>query len=59
MRTAPLPPDLAPADLTLAQADELLETTLQLPRKLGRHPEYDDESGCSTADSVPSCRSEK
>ena len=43
MRTAPLPPDLAPADLTLAQADELLETTMQLPRKLGRHPDYDDE----------------
>ncbi len=43
MRTAPLPPDLAPADLTLAQADELLETTLQLPRKLGRHPDYDDD----------------
>ncbi len=43
MRTAPLPPDLAPADLTLNHADELLETTLQLPRKLGRHPEYNDE----------------
>ena len=43
MRTAPLPPDLAPADLTLSRAAELLETTLQLPRKLGRHPDYDDE----------------
>ncbi len=43
MRTAPLPPDLAPADLTLSQASELLETTLQLPRKLGHHPEYDDD----------------
>ena len=43
MRTAPLPPDLAPADLTLAQADELLETTMQLPRKLGRHPDYNDD----------------
>ncbi len=43
MRTAPLPPDMAPADLTLAKADELLETTLQLPRRLGRHPEYDDD----------------
>ena len=43
MRTAPLPPDLAPADLTLGAADELLETTLQLPRKLGHHPDYDDD----------------
>ena len=43
MRTAPLPPDLAPADLTLIGADELLETTLQLPRKLGHHPDYDDD----------------
>ena len=43
MRTAPLPPDLAPADLTLEQADELLNTTLQLPRRLGRHPEYADD----------------
>ncbi len=43
MRTAPLPPDMAPADLTLEQAGELLETTLQLPRKLGRHPDYDDD----------------
>ncbi len=43
MRTAPLPPDMAPADLTLAKADDLLETTLQLPRRLGRHPEYDDD----------------
>ncbi len=43
MRTAPLPPDLAPADLTLAQADDLLETTLQLPRRLGHHPDYDDD----------------
>ncbi len=43
MRTAPLPPDLAPADLTLSGADELLETTLQLPRRLGRHPEYEDD----------------
>lgn len=43
MRTAPLPPDMAPADLTLGKADDLLETTLQLPRRLGRHPEYDDD----------------
>ena len=43
MRTAPLPPDLAPADLTLAQAAELLETTQQLPRNLGRHPDYGDD----------------
>ncbi len=43
MRTAPLPPDMAPADLTLDQANELLETTLQLPRRLGRHPEHDDD----------------
>ena len=43
MRTAPLPDDLAPADFTLEQADELLETTMQLPRLLGRHPDYDDE----------------
>lgn len=43
MRTAPLPPNLAPADLTLVGADELLETTLQLPRKLGHHPDYDDD----------------
>ncbi|MXY86513.1 MAG: type I DNA topoisomerase [Chloroflexi bacterium] len=43
MRTAPLPPDMAPADLTLAQAGDLLETTLQLPRKLGHHPDYDDD----------------
>jgi DNA topoisomerase-1 len=43
MRTAPLPPDLAPAELTLLQAGELLETTLQLPRKLGLHPDYDDD----------------
>ena len=43
MRTAPLSPDLAPADLTLEVAGELLETTLQLPRRLGRHPDYDDD----------------
>ena len=43
MRTAPLPPDLAPADLTLVRADELLETTLQLPRRLGHHPDYNDD----------------
>lgn len=34
---------MAPADLTLAQAGDLLETTLQLPRKLGHHPDYDDD----------------
>ena len=43
MRTAPLPPDMAPADLTLEQADDLLDTTMQLPRRLGRHPEADDD----------------
>ena len=42
-RTAPLPPDLAPADLTLPQAAEMLDHAMQLPRKLGRHPEYDDD----------------
>ena len=42
-RTAPLPPDLAPADLTLSQAAEMLDHAMQLPRKLGRHPEYDDD----------------
>ena len=42
-RTAPLPDDLAPADFTHAQADELLETTMQLPRLLGRHPDYEDD----------------
>ena len=42
-RTAPLPPDLAPADLTLVQAAEMLDHAMQLPRKLGRHPEYDDD----------------
>ncbi len=43
MRTAPLPPDIAPADLTLEHANDLLDTTLQLPRRLGRHPEADDD----------------
>ncbi len=42
-RTAPLPPDLAPADLTLSHAAEMLDHAMQLPRKLGRHPEYDDD----------------
>jgi len=43
MRTAPLPPDIAPADLTLEKANDLLDTTMQLPRRLGRHPEADDD----------------
>ncbi|MXX81742.1 MAG: type I DNA topoisomerase [Chloroflexi bacterium] len=43
MRTAPLPPDIAPADLTLEKATDLLDTTMQLPRRLGRHPEADDD----------------
>ena len=42
-RTAPLPPDLAPAELTWSHASELLESARQLPRKLGRHPDYDDD----------------
>lgn len=41
-RTAPLPDDLAPADLTGGIASELLERATQLPRNLGRHPDYDD-----------------
>ena len=41
-RTAPLPDDLAPADLTAEMAGELLERATQLPRDLGRHPEYDE-----------------
>ncbi len=41
-RTAPLPDDLAPADLTAGMAGELLERATQLPRDLGRHPEYDE-----------------
>ena len=41
-RTAPLPDDLAPADLTSAIAGELIERATQLPRNLGRHPDYDD-----------------
>lgn len=42
-RTAPLPPDMAPGDLTLPAAAELLGNAMQLPRVLGRHPEYEDE----------------
>lgn len=42
-RTAPLPPDLAPGDLTLTEAAELLGNAMQLPRVLGRHPEYEDD----------------
>ena len=42
-RTVPMPDDLAPADFTLDQADTLLENGLQLPRKLGHHPDYDDD----------------
>ena len=42
-RTAPVPEDVAPADLTLDGAIEILETTEQLPRRLGRHPEADDD----------------
>ena len=42
-RTAPLPPDMAPGDLTLPQANELLGKAMQLPRQLGRHPDYDDD----------------
>jgi len=41
-RTAPLPDDLAPADLTGGIASELLDRATQLPRNLGRHPDYDD-----------------
>lgn len=41
-RTAPLPDDLAPADLTDGIASELLDRATQLPRNLGRHPDYDD-----------------
>ena len=41
-RTAPLPEDLAPADLTAEMAGEMLERATQLPRDLGRHPEYDE-----------------
>ncbi len=42
-RTAPLTPDLAPAELTLSHAAELLDSAQELPRKLGRHPDYDDD----------------
>ncbi len=42
-RTAPLPPDMAPADLSLSAATELLENAMQLPRLLGRHPEHEDD----------------
>ena len=42
-RTAPLPPDMAPAELTLSGATELLENAMQLPRLLGRHPEHQDD----------------
>ena len=42
-RTAPLPAEMAPAELTLGAATELLEHALQLPRLLGRHPEHDDD----------------
>ena len=42
-RTAPLPPDMAPGDLTLPQANELLGKAMQLPRQLGRHPDYEDD----------------
>ena len=34
---------MAPAELTLGAATELLEHALQLPRLLGRHPEHDDD----------------
>lgn len=43
MRTAPIPAEMAPADLTLDEAKQILETTEQLPRRLGRHPERDDD----------------
>lgn len=42
-RTAPLPADIAPADLTMPRATELLDSAQELPRKLGRHPDYDDD----------------
>ena len=42
-RTAPLPSDLAPGDLTLIRAAELLDNAQELPRKLGRHPDHDDD----------------